>query len=196
MDLFSDRDGLLIAGVDEAGRGPLAGNVVAAAVILGDDWPAGIDDSKKLTENKREHLAEQIMVTARAWSIGRATPEEIDELNILEASMLAMKRAVESLSMVPQCVLVDGNRLPRWSYRAEAVIGGDAIEPAISAASILAKVTRDRELYALDAAYPEYGFARHKGYPTPEHLRALKQFGVTPLHRRSFGPVKRLLEVV
>ena len=193
QDLFSDTHGRLVAGVDEVGRGPLAGDVVAAAVILGANVPAGITDSKALSARRREALAQEIRDTAIAWSIARASVEEIDQLNILQASMLAMHRAVTALRVQPQLVLVDGNRLPKWPYEARAVVGGDAIEPAIGAASILAKVQRDQELVALDNQYPEYGFARHKGYPTPQHLEALARHGISPVHRKSFAPVKRLL---
>ena len=160
---------------------------------MGANVPLGITDSKKLSERKRGTLAALIKETALAWCIARASVAEIDELNILQASMLAMKRAVEGLSIQPDQVLVDGNRLPRWQYQARAIIGGDAIEPAIGAASIIAKVERDAELVALDARYPGYGFAQHKGYPTKAHLLALQALGVTPIHRRSFGPVARLL---
>ena len=183
----------IVAGVDEVGRGPLAGDVVAAAVILGDSPPAGLTDSKALSPRQRERLAETIRSEAVAWSLGRATVAEIDELNILQASLLAMRRAVEALSVQPSLVLVDGNHLPRWSYEARAVIKGDLSEPAISAASIVAKVTRDSEMVILDDLYPGYGFAAHKGYPTKAHLAALASLGVSPVHRQSFGPVKRLL---
>jgi ribonuclease HII len=193
MDLLSDMTGRCVAGVDEVGRGPLAGDVVAAAVILGDTVPEGLNDSKKLSEARREALAEVIRRDARAWALGRATVAEIDELNILEASLLAMQRAVAALTPQPDVVLVDGNRLPRWQYESHAIVGGDGIEPAISAASILAKVTRDREMIALDAEYPGYGLAQHKGYPTKAHMAALAELGVSPIHRRSFGPVARLL---
>lgn len=181
------------AGCDEVGRGPLAGDVVAAAVILGSSIPEGLNDSKKLTERKRERLFDEIKTSALAWSIGRASIEEIDSLNILHASLLAMKRAVESLSPVPEHVLVDGNKLPNWEFSAEAIVGGDGSIPCISAASILAKVTRDREMISLDEEYPGYGFAKHKGYPTAQHLDALARLGVSPIHRRSFGPVARLI---
>jgi ribonuclease HII len=194
-DLFGDLGHGLVAGVDEVGRGPLAGDVVAAAVILSDQIPEGITDSKKLSAVRRERLAKEINALAVAWSVGRASVQEIDALNILEASLLAMKRAVESLSVQPGLVLVDGNRLPQWAYEAQAIVGGDALEPAIGAASILAKVQRDSELEALDGQYPQYGFGRHKGYPTREHLEALKVHGVLDIHRRSFGPVKRLLKI-
>ena len=192
-DLFQISGGSIVAGVDEVGRGPLAGDVVAAAVILGDSSPAGLTDSKALSPRQRERLAETIRSEAVSWSLGRATVAEIDELNILQASLLAMWRAVEWLSVQPSLVLVDGNHLPRWSYEARAIVKGDLIEPAISAASIVAKVTRDSEMVILDDQYPGYGFATHKGYPTKAHLAALASLGVSPVHRRSFGPVKRLL---
>jgi ribonuclease HII len=191
--LFQISGGSIVAGVDEVGRGPLAGDVVAAAVILGDSSPAGLTDSKALSPRQRERLAETIRSEAVSWSLGRATVAEIDELNILQASLLAMWRAVEGLSVQPSLVLVDGNHLPRWSYEARAIVKGDLIEPAISAASIVAKVTRDSEMVILDDQYPGYGFATHKGYPTKAHLAALTSLGVSPVHRRSFGPVKRLL---
>ena len=192
-DLFQVSSDSIVAGVDEVGRGPLAGDVVAAAVILGDSPPAGLTDSKALSPRQRDRLAETIRSEAVAWSLGRATVAEIDELNILQASLLAMRRAVEALSVQPSLVLVDGNHLPRWSYEARAVIKGDLSEPAISAASIVAKVTRDSEMVILDDLYPGYGFAAHKGYPTKAHLAALASLGVSPVHRQSFGPVKRLL---
>ena len=191
--LFQISGGSIVAGVDEVGRGPLAGDVVAAAVILGDSSPAGLTDSKALSPRQRERLAETIRSEAVSWSLGRATVAEIDELNILQASLLAMWRAVEGLSVQPSLVLVDGNHLPRWSYEARAIVKGDLIEPAISAAAIVAKVTRDSEMVILDDQYPGYGFATHKGYPTKAHLAALTSLGVSPVHRRSFGPVKRLL---
>lgn len=184
---------MVIAGCDEVGRGPLAGDVVAAAVILGDRIPEGLADSKKLSEKKRVHLFSEIQRYAVSFAIGRASVREIDELNILNASLLAMKRAVEAMSVKPDHVLVDGNKLPTWEYSAEAVVGGDASVPAISAASILAKVTRDQELIALDALYPAYGFAKHKGYPTAQHIAAIDAHGILPIHRRSFGPIARLL---
>ncbi len=184
----------LVAGVDEAGRGPLAGPVIAAAVILHPDQPiAGIDDSKKLTPAKRELLAVEIRTRALAWAIGRAEVDEIDQLNILQATLLAMQRAVAALHTRPDRVLVDGNRLPSLPCPAEAVIGGDRSVLAIGAASILAKTTRDAEMMALDSSYPQWGFAIHKGYPTPAHLRALDEHGICPCHRRSFGPVRRHL---
>ncbi|MEE3019004.1 MAG: ribonuclease HII [Pseudomonadota bacterium] len=181
------------AGCDEVGRGPLAGDVVAAAVILGPSIPEGLNDSKKLTERKRERLFDEIKASALAWSIGRASVEEIDRLNILNASLLAMRRAVESLLPPPDHVLVDGNKLPAWQFSAEAIVGGDGCIACISAASVLAKVTRDREMLELDEKYPGYGLAKHKGYPTAQHLDALARLGVTPIHRRSFGPVARLI---
>ena len=192
-DLFQVSSDNIVAGVDEVGRGPLAGDVVAAAVILGDSPPAGLTDSKALSPRQRERLAETIRSEAVAWSLGRATVAEIDELNILQASLLAMRRAVEALSVQPCLVLVDGNHLPRWSYEARAIVKGDLSEPAISAASIVAKVTRDSEMVMLDDLYPGYGFAAHKGYPTKAHLAALASLGASPVHRHSFAPVKRLL---
>jgi ribonuclease HII len=197
-DLFQvDYQGADIAGVDEAGRGPLAGDVVAAAVILDPARPiVGLRDSKKLSEARRERLAGEIRECALAWSVARATVAEIDSLDILQASMLAMKRAVEGLSRQPGYVLVDGNRLPVWSYPSEPVVKGDDRVAAIAAASILAKVQRDRELVALERVYPGYGFARHKGYPTRAHLEALEALGVSPVHRRSFAPVRKLLASV
>ena len=194
-DLFQiDMEGPGIAGVDEVGRGPLAGDVVAAAVILDPARPVvGLRDSKKLTEARREALAGEIRDKALAWSVARASVAEIDELNILQASLLAMHRAVEALDPQPSYVLVDGNRLPVWGYASEPVVKGDDRVPAIAAASILAKVQRDGELVELEDRYPGYGFARHKGYPTAEHLEALQTLGVTPVHRRSFGPVAKLL---
>lgn len=194
-DLFQPAfEGADIAGVDEVGRGPLAGDVVAAAVILDPRRPiAGLRDSKKLSERRRVQLAQLIRDNALAWAVARATVAEIDEINILQASLLAMHRAVEALDPQPGYVLVDGNRLPRWQYAAEPVIKGDDRVPAIAAASILAKVQRDSELVALEQEYPGYGFAAHKGYPTAAHLQALHTLGVTPVHRRSFSPVKNLL---
>ena len=192
-DLFEDTSAHLVAGVDEVGRGPLAGDVVAAAVILSDSPPKGVTDSKALTAKRRECLADVIRREAVSWALGRASVAEIDEFNILEASLLAMRRAVEGLSVTPTLVLVDGNRLPRWSFESRAIVKGDLHEPAIGAASILAKVQRDGEMQALHEQYPEYGFDQHKGYPTKAHLAALERFGATPIHRRSFAPVKRLL---
>lgn len=186
----------LICGIDEVGRGPLAGPVVAAAVILDPARPiAGLNDSKKLTEKRRVLLAEQIRGQALAWALGRAEVAEIDELNILQATFLAMRRAVAALSHAPLHVLVDGNQIPPGlPCGARAIIGGDGSEPAISAASILAKVSRDAEMVAMDAVYPGYGLAGHKGYPTKVHIQALQQLGVTEIHRRSFAPVRRCLE--
>jgi ribonuclease HII len=180
----------LIAGVDEAGRGPLAGPVVAAAVILDPKRRIrGLADSKVLTPERREELALKIRVRAVAWAIGRADVEEIDSINILRASLLAMSRAVAALSAVPQRVVVDGIHCPAVACAVSAIIGGDARVPAISAASIIAKVARDAEMCRLHIDYPQYGFHRHKGYSTPEHLEALRIHGPCPLHRRSFGPV-------
>lgn len=185
---------LYIAGVDEVGRGPLAGPVVAAAVILDPNATiTGLADSKKLSEMRREALAIEIKEKALSWALGRAEVEEIDEINILHASLLAMKRAVEALDIPAEHALIDGNRCPDLPCSAEAIIGGDGSEPAISAASIIAKVARDREMVDLDSRYPGYGLAKHKGYPTKVHIEALKTLGVTEIHRRSFGPVKRLL---
>lgn len=184
----------IIAGVDEVGRGPLAGDVVAAAVILDPDKPIrGINDSKLLTEEQREALYPAIIANALCWAVARASVTEIDKLNILHASMLAMKRAVTALTTQPEFVYVDGNRLPRWRYHSEAVVKGDSKIASIAAASIVAKVTRDRELVALDARYPGYGLAQHKGYPTPFHLEALRQLGPCKIHRRSFAPVAQAL---
>ena len=184
----------LAAGVDEAGRGPLAGPVVAAAVILDPrQGIAGLADSKKLTARRREQLFDQIQDKALCCAIGQASVEEIDRLNILQATLLAMQRAVAGLRLVTARVLVDGNRLPRLPMLAEAIIGGDAKVPAISAASILAKVHRDRWCEQIDAEYPQYGFAAHKGYGTAEHLAALQRHGALPEHRRSFAPVREIL---
>ena len=179
------------AGVDEVGRGPLAGSVVAAAVILPPDFPdIGLRDSKKLSAKKRDHLYDIIMMKATAVSVGQASVAEIDQLNILHASMLAMRRAIMTLTVTPQLVLVDGNRLPKMPYPGQAIIGGDDTVAQISAASIIAKVTRDRAMIELDKQYPLYGFAQHKGYGTKQHLAALKAHGITPEHRLSFAPVK------
>ena len=187
--------GTLICGVDEVGRGPLAGPVVAAAVILDPAAPIdGLADSKKLTERKRERLAVEIREKALAWALGRAEPGEIDAINILQASLRAMERAVAALAVKPSRVLVDGNRLPNFACEAEAIVGGDASVAEISAASILAKVARDAEMGEWELKYPGYGLAGHKGYPTRAHLQALATLGVTPIHRRSFGPVKRIIE--
>jgi len=185
----------LVAGVDEAGRGPLMGPVVAAAVILDDLHPIkGLADSKKLTTLRREKLYDEIRAKALCFSIAQASAAEIDEINILQATMLAMRRAVEGLRLKPTKVLVDGNRIPTLVIVAEAIVGGDALVPAISAASILAKVWRDRWCQEMDLAYPQYGFASHKGYGTAEHLVALQQHGACPEHRRTFAPVARVLQ--
>ena len=187
----------LVAGVDEAGRGPLAGPVVAAAVILDDLKPIkGLADSKQLTALRRERLYDEIRAKALCCSIAQASVEEIDRLNILQATLLAMRRAVLGLRLKPTKVLVDGNRLPALDVLAEAIVSGDALVPCISAASILAKVTRDRMLCELHLQHPEYGFDRHKGYGTAEHLRALQAHGALPVHRRSFAPVARALAQV
>ncbi len=197
VDMFAvDDDSITLhAGVDEVGRGPLAGDVVAAAVILDPNKPiAGLADSKKLTEKRRESLAVEIREKALSYCVARASVQEIDEINILHASLLAMKRAVEGLHIQPDFVSVDGNKLPKWHYRSEAVVKGDSKVAEISAASILAKVTRDNEMVELHQRHPEYGFAGHKGYPTAVHLAAIKKHGILPEHRRSYGPIKKLLE--
>ena len=184
----------LIAGVDEVGRGPLVGDVVTAAVILDPARPiAGLNDSKKLSEKKREALFDIIREHALAYAIGRCSPAEIDEFNILQATMKAMQRAVAGLSVQPEFVLIDGNRCPPLAMTSQAVVKGDSLVAEISAASILAKVTRDREMADLDLLYPQYGFAQHKGYPTAQHLAALAEHGALPVHRRSFKPVKLAL---
>ncbi|MEO3680842.1 ribonuclease HII [Shewanella vesiculosa] len=180
----------VVAGVDEVGRGPLIGDVVTAAVILDPSKPiVGLNDSKKLSEKRRNALYQQIMDNALSVSIGRASPLEIDELNILHATMLAMQRAVAGLAILPERVLVDGNRVPHFGIASHAIIKGDGLVAAISAASIIAKVTRDAEMDALDIQYPQYGFAKHKGYPTKAHFEALALYGVLPEHRKSFKPV-------
>jgi ribonuclease HII len=187
----------LIAGVDEAGRGPLAGPVVAAAVILDELHPVkGLADSKKLTERQREQLFDEIRAKALCFSVAQASVQEIDALNILQATLLAMRRAVEGLRLAPKLVLVDGNRLPVLPMRAEAIVKGDALVAAISAASILAKVTRDRWCQEVDTLHPAYGFAQHKGYGTTLHLAALREHGACPLHRTSFRPVTEVLQGV
>lgn len=184
----------LIAGVDEVGRGPLVGAVVTAAVILDPNNPiTGLADSKKLSEKRRIALAEEIKQKARCWSLGRAEPDEIDQLNILHATMLAMQRAVAGLAIQPDFVLVDGNRIPKLTMPAQAVVKGDSLVAEISAASILAKVARDLEMAELDQRYPEYGFAKHKGYPTKLHFEKLAELGATPFHRKSFAPVAKAL---
>lgn len=185
---------VLRAGVDEAGRGPLAGPVVAAAVIFGSLPVAGVRDSKKLSASRRKVLAAVIRRQALAWCVAEADVHEIEALNILHATMLAMSRAVMGLAIRPGLVLIDGNRVPPDLPSAVAIVRGDETEPAVSAASILAKVARDQIMQRLDFAYPEYGFARHKGYPTKEHVQALEIHGPTPHHRRLFGPVKRVIE--
>ncbi|MGL5031079.1 MAG: ribonuclease HII [Aeromonas sp.] len=183
-----------VAGVDEVGRGPLVGDVVTAAVILDPANPIdGLADSKKLSEKKRLALFSEIKEKALAFAIGRASPEEIDELNILQATMLAMQRAVAGLKLTPELVFIDGNRCPVLPMEARAIVKGDSLVAAISAASILAKVTRDAEMIALDRRHPEYGFARHKGYPTAEHLAVLAEHGPLAEYRKSFKPVRRAL---
>ncbi len=189
---------ILICGVDEAGRGPLAGGVYAAAVILDANNPIeDLADSKKLSEKKRDFLSAEIKQKALAWGIASCTCQEIDEINILQASLLAMKRAIEAMqaqfNVVPDLVQVDGNKTPKISLPCEAIVQGDSKVQAISAASILAKVARDAELYELDKLYPQYGFAQHKGYPSPAHLLALQTYGICPEHRLSYGPVKALV---
>ena len=187
-----------ICGVDEAGRGPLVGSVVAGAVVLDPNQPImGLRDSKKLSPARREQLYAEIMQKARAWGIGQASPSEIDTLNILQATMLAMRRAIEALSERlgewPSKALIDGNRCPILPIASEAIIKGDAKEPAISAASIIAKVTRDQQMQVLHAQYPQYGFNQHMGYPTEAHMQALKQYGPCEEHRRTFAPVRDLI---
>lgn len=185
----------LICGIDEAGRGPLCGSVVAAAVILDPEHPiSGLRDSKKLSEAARERLAAEIRQHALAWCVAEASVEEIDRLNILQATMLAMQRAEAGLGIAPSGALVDGNRAPQLRCPVKTIVKGDASEPAISAASILAKTVRDAQMQTLDKQFPQYGLARHKGYPTAAHLAALKQHGVADFYRRSFGPVRNLLQ--
>lgn len=194
FDALSSLHGLRVAGVDEVGRGPLVGAVVTAAVILDPSRPIrGLADSKVLTEKRRLALADEIREKALCFALGRAEPQEIDELNILHASLLAMQRAVAALSLASQHVLVDGNRAPAFACAATAVVKGDARVAAISAASILAKVQRDAEMGALHERHPQYGFCRHKGYPTAEHVAALRAHGPLPEHRRSFAPVRDLI---
>jgi len=184
----------LLAGVDEVGRGPLAGPVVAAAVILDPEKPiTGLKDSKKITAKKRQRLSDEIKEKALSWSLGRAEVEEIDEINILKASLLAMKRAVESLPIKPKLVAADGQYSPDVIYERIAITKGDNLVPAISAASILAKVARDNEMIAFEDTYPGYGFSSHKGYPTKQHMESLKELGITEIHRRSFAPVAKLI---
>jgi len=195
MDIIGVVNSEITAGVDEVGRGPLAGPVVAAAVILDPGNPIqGLMDSKKLTEKKRNILAIEIRAKAMAWSLGRAEHDEIDLINILQASLLAMKRAIESLSLEPEMVFVDGTHCPDIDYKVEAIIKGDSKVPAISAASIIAKVARDNEMIILDSQYPGYGFRQHKGYPTKMHINALNELGVSSIHRKSFAPVKKILK--
>ncbi|MBV1881354.1 MAG: ribonuclease HII [Pseudomonadales bacterium] len=185
-----------VVGVDEVGRGPLAGAVVAAAVILDpNNIIEGLADSKKLSEKKRESLSEEIKLKATAWALGRAEVEEIDEINILQASLLAMQRAVNALPIKPEFALIDGNRCPPLDCPAEPVVKGDSRVPAISAASIIAKVSRDNEMKTLDQQYPGYGLAKHKGYPTKAHLQALRELGVSEIHRRSYAPVRKVMEL-
>ncbi|APD89090.1 ribonuclease HII [Alteromonas mediterranea] len=185
----------LIVGVDEVGRGPLVGDVVTAAVILDPQNPIeGLTDSKKLSEKKRVALAQEIREKALYWNIGRASPEEIDKLNILHATMLAMIRAVEGLPVKPDFVRVDGNRLPAWNFDSEAVVKGDSLHAEISAASIIAKVERDNDMISLHEAFPQYNFAGHKGYPTKAHFEAIAEYGILDCYRKSFKPVKALLE--
>ena len=184
-----------IAGADEAGRGPLVGAVVAGAVILDEHNPIeGLNDSKKLSDKKRQQLAVEIKDKALAWSVVSVDAEEIDRINILQASLLAMKRAIESLSVSPDIALIDGNKCPDLACRVEAIVKGDSRVAAISAASILAKVERDRQMRELHEQYPEYEFDRHKGYPTKIHMELLNRHGPCPLHRKSFGPVRKLIE--
>ncbi len=184
-----------VAGVDEAGRGPLAGPVIAGAVILDPSRPIdGLRDSKRLTARRRERLYEEISERALAWAVGRAEVDEIDRINILQASLLAMQRAVQALMPAPEHVLVDGNRCPEFACPAQAIVKGDDKVAAISAASIMAKVTRDREMVDMDRAFPGYGLAQHKGYPSKAHMEALETLGITPIHRRSYAPVRRILE--
>lgn len=195
MELFDSINGGMMAGVDEVGRGPLAGPVIAAAVILDPENPIqGLMDSKKISEKKRILLAKEIREKALSWAIGRAENDEIDSINILQASLLAMKRAIESLSIMPELVLVDGIYRPVVDCKVEPIVKGDSKVAAISAASIIAKVARDNEMVALDDQYPGYGFSQHKGYPTKMHINALKELGISSIHRKSFSPVKRLLE--
>ncbi|PKO50196.1 MAG: ribonuclease HII [Betaproteobacteria bacterium HGW-Betaproteobacteria-20] len=190
----------IICGVDEAGRGPLAGAVYAAAVILNPEKPIpGLADSKKLSEKKRDFLSDEIKTKALAWAIASCSAQEIDEINILQASLLAMKRAIEMMQLqfdiTPDLVQVDGNKRPKISLPCEAIVQGDSKVQAISAASILAKVARDAELYALDEIYPQYGFAKHKGYPTKFHLEMLTLHGISPIHRLSYAPIKKLIDL-
>lgn len=187
----------LIAGVDEVGRGPLIGDVVTAAVILDPLRPIeGLRDSKKLSAKKRESLDIEIREKALAWAIGRCSPVEIDELNILQATMLAMTRAVAALSVQPNKVLVDGNRCPNWTYNSEAIVKGDDLFPQIAAASIIAKVARDNDMLSLHNQFPMYGFDKHKGYPTAVHMQALAEYGPLESHRKSFKPVQKAIQAL
>ena len=191
---MTEKSIVLVAGVDEVGRGPLAGPVVAAAVILDPEKPiVGLADSKKLSESQRYKLDVEIRDKALSWAIGRADIEEIDTINILQASLLAMRRAVEALSVKPEHALIDGNRCPELDCTSEAIVKGDQKVACISAASIIAKVARDIEMKEMENTYPGYGFAAHKGYPTKLHMQALKDLGVTPIHRRSFSPVAKIM---
>ena len=197
LDLLDFPEVALLAGVDEVGRGPLCGPVVAAAVIIDPQRPIdGLQDSKKLTEKRRIELDARIREQALALCVARAEVEEIDHLNILHATMLAMQRAVEGLQLTPELALIDGNRCPQLAVPCQAIVKGDDRVPAIAAASILAKVARDTEMQQLDLLYPGYGIAGHKGYPTKQHMQALQQLGATPIHRRSFKPVQQALEAV
>ncbi len=185
---------LWVAGVDEVGRGPLAGAVVTAAVILDPEKPIeGLRDSKKLSQKRREALGHEIRDKAIAWALGRSEADEIDRINVLQASLVAMSRAVAALSVEPSEVWVDGSQVPDMPYSVKAVVGGDDLVPAISAASILAKVERDNEMILLDESYPGYGFAKHKGYPTQQHMQALRTLGPCPIHRMSFAPCQRAI---
>ena len=192
--LDSGNTAAIVAGTDEVGRGPLAGDVVAAAVILDPKIPiTGLADSKKLSPAQRQRCCTQIVENSLAYAVARASVAEIDKLNILQASLLAMWRAVAALPLQPEFVYVDGNRCPRWPYASQAIVKGDSLVAAIAAASVLAKVTRDREMAEMEAEYPGYGFAQHKGYPTKQHLAALASLGPCAIHRRSFAPVAKLL---
>lgn len=191
---FKLPENTIICGVDEAGRGPLAGAVYAAAVILNPNRTIiGLADSKKLSEKKRDSLAIEIKQYALAWAVATSSVEEIDEINILQASLLAMKRAIESLVIIPELVLVDGNKKPKIDFPCEAIVKGDSKVQAISAASILAKTARDANCLGLHEIYPQYNFAKHKGYPTAEHLALLQKFGISPVHRKSYAPVRNLI---
>lgn len=197
LDLFSLDQFTFVAGVDEVGRGCLAGPVVAAAVILDPDRPiAGLRDSKKLAPHRREELALEIKEKALAWSVAEVGPEVIDEINILQATLMAMKRAVEGLKISPDFVRVDGNRLPHWKWMSEAIVKGDDLVPEISAASIIAKTTRDACMVKMSERYPQYGFEHNVGYGTEDHIQALKAYGATPIHRKTFAPVKEVLHAV